>query len=111
MSEDVIEAAAIVARMEDGRNPADPLPMWLARVFPRRAGRTPMLHCNIGAENRFARATMPTHVPHHHHHPGQGHPQASISPSILRMSVLQRLATAAALIALLWGAVIWAMKM
>ena len=56
---------------------------------------------------------MPTHVPHphQHHHPGQGHPRASISPSILRMSVLQRLAIAAALIALLWGAVIWAMKM
>ena len=55
---------------------------------------------------------MPTHVPHphHHHHPGQGHPAASISPSILRMSVLQRLAIAAALIATLWGAVIWAMK-
>ena len=55
---------------------------------------------------------MPTHVPHphHHHHPGQGHPPASISPSILRLSVLQRLAIAAALIALLWGAVIWAMK-
>jgi hypothetical protein len=56
---------------------------------------------------------MPTHVPHphHHHHPGQGHPPASISPSILRMSVLQRLAIAAALIVLLWSAVIWAMKM
>ena len=55
---------------------------------------------------------MPTQVPHphHHHHPGQGHPPASISPSILRMSVLQRLAIAAALIALLLGAVIWAMK-
>ena len=55
---------------------------------------------------------MPTHVPHphHHHHPGQGHPPASISPSILRLSVLQRLAIAAALIVLLWGAVIWAMK-
>jgi hypothetical protein len=35
MSEDVIEAAAIVARMEHERNPADPLPMWLARVSPR----------------------------------------------------------------------------
>jgi hypothetical protein len=62
--------------------------------------------------DRFAREIMPTHVshPHHHHHPGRGHPPASISPSILRMSVLQRLASAAALIALLWGAVIWAMK-
>jgi hypothetical protein len=53
---------------------------------------------------------MPTHVPHPHHHPGRGHPPASISPSILRMSVLQRLAIAAALIVVLWGAVFWAMK-
>ena len=34
-----------------------------------------------------------------------------MSPSILRMSVVQRLAIAGALIAVLWGAVIWAMKM
>jgi hypothetical protein len=57
---------------------------------------------------------MPTHVHphqhHHHHHPGQGHPQASVSPSILRMSVVERLAIVAALIAALWGAVLWAMK-
>ena len=33
-----------------------------------------------------------------------------VSPSILRMSVLERLAVAATLIAVLWGAVIWAMK-
>src|SRR5215831_5421291 len=112
MSEDVIEAAAIVARVEHGRNPADPLPLSSSRAPVRRAGRAPMLHCNIGAD-RFARASMPTHVPHphHHHHPGQGHPPASISPSILRMSVLQRLAIATALIAVLWGAVFWAMKM
>jgi hypothetical protein len=54
---------------------------------------------------------MPTHVHlQHHHHAGQGHPPASISPSILRMSVLERLAIAAALIVVLWGAVFWAMK-
>jgi len=59
---------------------------------------------------------MPTHVHpqhhhhHHHHHSGEGHPPASVSPSILRMSVVERLAIAAALIALLWGAVLWAMK-
>ena len=53
---------------------------------------------------------MSTHVhPHHHHHPGQGHPPAAVSPSILRMSILERLAIAAALIALLWGVVVWAM--
>lgn len=57
------------------------------------------------------RVAMPTHVhPHHHHHPGRGHPPASISPSILRMSVLERLAVAAVLIVVLWGAVFWAMK-
>ena len=57
------------------------------------------------------RPLMPTHVHphHHHHHPGQGHPPAAVSPSILRMSILERLAIAAALIALLWGVVVWAM--
>jgi hypothetical protein len=53
---------------------------------------------------------MPTHVHPHHHHAGEGHPPASISPSILRMSVLERLAVAGALIVVLWGAVLWAMK-
>ena len=54
---------------------------------------------------------MSTHVdhPHHHHHPGQGHPPASVAPSILRMSALERLAVAAAVIVAIWGAVIWAM--
>jgi len=53
---------------------------------------------------------MPTPIhPHHHHHPGQGHPPASIAPSILRMSVVQRLGFAAAVVALIWGAVLWAM--
>ena len=68
-----------------------------------------MLHCNIDASILRERI-MPTHVPHPHRHPGRGHPPASISPSILRMSVLQRLAIAAALIVVLWGAVFWAMK-
>ena len=54
---------------------------------------------------------MPTHVhpQHHHHPPGQGHPPAAVSPSILRMSIAERLTIAFALIALLWGAVAWAM--
>jgi len=55
---------------------------------------------------------MPTRVPHphHDHRPGEGHPPAAISPSILRMSVVERLAIAVALIALVWGAVVSAMK-
>jgi hypothetical protein len=52
---------------------------------------------------------MPTDDHRHHHPPGQGHPQASITPSILRMSVMERLAIAAVLIAALWAAVMWAM--
>ena len=55
---------------------------------------------------------MPTHVHdhhHHHHHPGEGHPPASISPSILRLSALERLAAAGGLIVVIWAAVIWAM--
>jgi hypothetical protein len=47
--------------------------------------------------------------PHHHHHPGHVHPPATVAPSILRLSALQRLAAVAVLIAVLWGAVFWAM--
>lgn len=50
-----------------------------------------------------------TMEPHHHHHPGHAHPPASVSPSILRLSALERLAAVAILIAVLWGAVFWAM--
>ena len=33
---------------------------------------------------------------HHHHHPaGHAHPPASVSPSILRLSAVERLAVAA----------------
>jgi hypothetical protein len=55
---------------------------------------------------------MPTHVrpQHHHHPPGQGHPPASIRPSVLLMSVFERLTLAAVLIVMLWAVVIWAMK-
>ena len=52
---------------------------------------------------------MPTHL-HTHDHIGRGHPPAAISPSILRMSVAQRLSISLVLIALLWLAVIWAMR-
>ncbi|MEA2906247.1 MAG: hypothetical protein QOI12_3634 [Alphaproteobacteria bacterium] len=46
---------------------------------------------------------------HQHHHPGHRHPPAAVAPSILRMGAGQRLLVAAAAIALIWGAVIWAM--
>ncbi|MGZ3320074.1 MAG: hypothetical protein ACXU9C_03735 [Xanthobacteraceae bacterium] len=70
-----------------------------------------MLYYNILLNRTFPRIAMPTHVhpQHHHHPPGQGHPPAAVSPSILRMSIAERLAIAVALIALLWGAVVWAM--
>jgi hypothetical protein len=46
---------------------------------------------------------------HHHHHPGDRHPPAAASLSILRLSALERLAVASGAIALIWGAVFWAM--
>jgi hypothetical protein len=46
---------------------------------------------------------------HHHHHPGHHHPPATIAPSILRMSVAERLMAAGVVIGLLWVAVLWAM--
>ena len=48
--------------------------------------------------------------PHHHHHPGHAHPSATVSPSILRLSALERLGAVAVLIVALWGAVFWAMS-
>jgi hypothetical protein len=51
---------------------------------------------------------MPTPA-QHHHHPGEGHPPASIALSILRLSALHRLAAAGVVIAVMWAAVIWAM--
>jgi hypothetical protein len=50
------------------------------------------------------------HHHHHHHHPqGQAHPPAATSPSILRLSVVERLGIALVLIAVIWAAVFWAM--
>jgi len=49
------------------------------------------------------------HDHHHHHHAGHAHPPATVSPSILRMSALERLISAAVVIAALWGAVVWAL--
>jgi hypothetical protein len=65
----------------------------------------------------YREATMPTqihdhqheHGHHHHHHPGEGHPPASISPSILRLSAIERLAAAGVMIALIWAAVFGAL--
>src|SRR5262245_58409354 len=81
-------------------------PLAHARFAGSGAGQNGMLYYN-----KYRACAMPTPVPHHHHHhhPGHGHPPAGISPSILRMSVVERLALAAVLIALLWGAVLWAM--
>jgi hypothetical protein len=47
---------------------------------------------------------------HHHHHAGHAHPPVSAHPSILRLSVLERLALAAVAIAVLWLAAFWAMR-
>jgi len=49
------------------------------------------------------------HPPHpHHHDPDHAHPSAAVAPSLLRLSAAARLAVAGVLIALMWGAVLWA---
>jgi hypothetical protein len=51
-----------------------------------------------------------THQHHHqHHHAGEGHPPATVSPSILRLSAVERLAAAIAAITVIWASVLWAM--
>ena len=50
------------------------------------------------------------HGHNHHHHPGHAHPPAGVAPSILRLSVLQRLGFAGGLIAAVWAAAYWAMR-
>jgi hypothetical protein len=47
---------------------------------------------------------------HHHHHTGEAHPVARATPSLLRMSTLERLAVAASAAAVLWMAVWWALS-
>ena len=46
---------------------------------------------------------------HHHHHPGHTPPPATIDPSILRLSVVERLGAVALVIAIIWAVVFWAM--
>jgi hypothetical protein len=47
---------------------------------------------------------------HHHHHPGHAHPPTAIGASILRLSLGERLAAAAGVIALIWMVTLWAMQ-
>jgi hypothetical protein len=49
------------------------------------------------------------HSHHHHHHANEGHPPATVTPSILRLSALERLVGAAVVSIALWAAVYWAM--
>jgi hypothetical protein len=66
--------------------------------------KCPLLYYNIAMSDH--------HSPHqhHHHHAGHAHPPASVHPSILRLSVLERLAASAVVIALIWVAAFWAMR-
>ena len=75
-------------------------PGWPTGPADHKQGRLPSSRCD----------NITFHMePHHHHHPGQVHPPATVAPSILRLSALERLAAVAVLIAVLWGAVFWAM--
>jgi hypothetical protein len=86
-------------------------PSRYAQEYPRKMNglgaleRCDMLYYNIGMSDH-----RDPHGHHHHHHAGHVHPPASVHPSILRLSVLQRLGFAAALIALVWATAFWAMR-
>jgi uncharacterized membrane protein YccC len=62
----------------------------------------------------YIEPTMPQHSHDQHHHhahrhaPGERHPHAEVSSSLLRFSVAQRLLIALALTAAMWLAVGWA---
>jgi hypothetical protein len=45
---------------------------------------------------------------HHHRHGGASHPSPTITPSLLRLSVPERIAVVGVLIVLIWLAVFWA---
>jgi hypothetical protein len=53
---------------------------------------------------------MTHHHSHHHHHPGHAHPPAAVAPSLMRLSAVERLAGVVVVVALMWGAVLWAMS-
>ena len=76
------------------------MPNGLYWVRNRCAGLWTSTQCNT---------ITSTMEPHQHHHRGHAHPPATVSPSILRLSALERLTAVAVLIVALWGAVIWAM--
>jgi len=63
-------------------------------------GQQGLLYYNIRSNPRNAMSSQP----HRHRHP------VIVPASILRMSVLERLAVAGAVIALIWAAVFWAMS-
>jgi hypothetical protein len=46
----------------------------------------------------------------HHHHGGAPHPSPAVSPSLIRLSAVQRLAISGGLIALIWAAFFWATR-
>lgn len=47
---------------------------------------------------------------HSHHHVGHVHPPALVHPSILRLSLAERLGAAGGVIALVWAVAFWAMR-
>jgi hypothetical protein len=66
---------------------------------PKRVARPDvMLYCYIMIHH------------HHHHRADDVHPSPTIAPSLLRISVPQRLGIAGALAALIWLMALWALR-
>src|SRR5688572_2681674 len=83
-------------------------PLGMAKGGRRETPGIPDRKCYIVTKDG---TPMPTelHSHQHHHHAGQGHPPATVRPSILRLSVVERLAAAGVGIAVIWAVVAWAM--
>jgi hypothetical protein len=47
---------------------------------------------------------------HHDHQPGHAHPSSTLRPSLLRLSALERISASAAICAVLWLAMWWALS-
>ena len=83
------------------------------RIFPKsckdlgQLAKARLLYYNIAMSDH---SHHHHHHHHHHRHAGHVHPPATVHPSILRMSVIERLAVSAVAITLIWLAVFWAIR-
>jgi len=81
--------------------------MAIPDIFPESSTQE---HMAAHATQGTGQVRDQAHGHHHHHAPEQGHPPATIAPSLLRMTVGARISIAAVLTARRWMVVVWAMS-